>query len=155
MLASGLIYSSTGLMLLASREQLPITIRPSVFCSLQTAPNLTTESQYLLHWKKDRSISLQQVQMYMQSQSYKRTSWNNSLEWSSLRLRNRCFQELGIWEQRKRWAHFHEESLPQGSPVTHCWRLSQGLDICLHLTYTLNKSVCHTVMPVAIEGLLI
>lgn len=48
MLVSGPVYSATGVMLLELWEQLSITIRDSVFCSLQTAPNLTTESQRLL-----------------------------------------------------------------------------------------------------------
>lgn len=40
-----------------------------------------------------------------------------------------------------------------GSPITQHWRLSRGLAICLRLTYTLNKSVCHRAMVCSHRGL--
>lgn len=50
---------------------------------------------------------------------------------------------------------FPWRELAPGSPVTHCSRISQGLAICLRLTYAWSKTVCHRALSVAVEGLLV
>lgn len=78
------------------------------------------------------------------------------LSWAKQpQVKEQVFPGIRNLEMEEEVSSFPWRELAPGSPVTLCWRLSQGLAICLRLTYTLNKSVCHRAMFVAVEGFLV